>query len=125
MTMFSLTSRWVALTVVLSLLVGCTGYKRVSLVATPPDRSMIVGQVAVGDTLRVVTSGGTQQEIRVKAIEGDALVGERGERLAFTDIVFVERRGINVGKTVGLGVGIFGACMLAFGMVFVVSGTAP
>jgi hypothetical protein len=123
--MLSVARRLVATAVVLSLLVSCTGYKRVSLGATPPSRSMVVGQVAVGDTLRIVTSSGTRQDIRVKAVEGDALVGERGERVAFADIVFVERRGINVGKTALLVVGAFGVGLLAFGMIFVVSGTAP
>jgi len=120
--MHSLTRRWVTIAVVLSLPVSCTGYKRVSLGATPPTGSMVVGQVAVGDTLRIVTSGGTRQDIRVKTIEGDALVGERGERVVFGDIVFVERRSVSVGKTMLLGVGIFGVCMLALGVALAVSG---
>jgi hypothetical protein len=120
--MLSVARRLVVLTVALSSLGGCTGYKRVSLDTTTPDRSNVVGQVVVGDTLRVVTSGGTRQDIRVKAIEGDALVGERGERVVFGDIVFVERRSFSVGKTMLLGIGIFGGCMLALGVALAVSG---
>jgi hypothetical protein len=115
----------VAVVVAVSLLGGCTGYRRVSLSATPPTRSSVVGQVAVGDTLRIVTSSGIRQDMRVKAIEGDALVGERGERVAFGDIVFVERRGIDVGKSLLYGVAMVGVFYLGLAMLFVMSGTAP
>jgi hypothetical protein len=119
--MLFLTRRLVAIVVAISLPAGCTGYKRVSLGARPPARHTIVDHVAVGDTLRVETTDGIQHDVRVKAIEEDALVGERGERLAFADIAFVERRSLSVGKTVLVGLGTFGILVLAYAVALAAS----
>jgi hypothetical protein len=120
--MLSFARRLVAIIVAISLPGGCTGYKRVSLTARPPSSGVIVAQVAVGDTLRVETTDGVQHEVRVEAIDDDALVGALGERLAFADIAFIERKSLNVGKTVFVVLGTFGICMLAFAVALAASG---
>jgi len=105
--------RTVAVVLVASMVSGCTGYKAVNIGAVPPTRPAVAQNVKIGQSLRVDLRDGSRQQIKVAAINHDALVGENGQRIAYGDIVAVERHGVRVGRTVLVGLGVY-ALLYAF-----------
>jgi hypothetical protein len=81
--------------------VGCASFKLVPLATNPTDNaaSLAAKRVAPGDTVRVVLKNGQQSEFTLRSVEGDALVGQDGQRVAFADVASLERRSISATKT--------------------------
>ena len=59
-------------------------------------------EVAVGDSLRVLTKDGERPRFRVEAIHADGLSGE-GIRVKYDEMVFVETLTFSPGKTAAIG----------------------
>jgi hypothetical protein len=89
----------VAVVLVASLLASCTGYKRVTLPASPPAASDVSLQIKVGDVVRIGFADHQQKEFCVTAVERDGLVGAGGQRAAYADIVMLERRTVDKSRT--------------------------
>jgi hypothetical protein len=116
--MTTCTRRLIALLVIASLAGGCTGFRHAAIgpsrLSHPP---VAPGRVAAGETVRVELRDGTRRTITIKAIEADALVGERGERIARAQIVGLTRPTSIVGH-VWRFVGLYCAVILLQVIVF-------
>ena len=99
--------RLMALVVLASMLGGCTGYKRIALGAAPPPHSVVAARMQVGQTVRVELRDASLQTLTIAAIEQDALVGAKGERIAYADMISAERKGVDVSKSLWLTFGIY------------------
>jgi len=110
--------RLIALVVLASMFGGCTGYKRIALGAAPPSPSVVAARMKVGQTVRIELRDATVTQITIDAIEEDALVGEKGERIAYADIVSAERKGVDLSNTLWLTFGIY----MLIGIIAMASG---
>lgn len=73
--------------------VACTEYRLVQ----PDDGEPAVTNLAVGDTVEVVTADAQKVEFEITAIEKDALVGE-DVRVAFSDVRLISVRQLAVSR---------------------------
>ena len=69
------------------------------------------------DRVRVVVRGEGEVELANPSVEGDQLVGADGVSLPLADVLMLETREFNYGKTIGLG-----ALVLFLGPVLIVVG---
>lgn len=111
--------RLMALVVLASMLGGCTGYKRIALGASPPAHNVVAARMQVGQTVRVELRDATVTQITIAAIEQDALVGNKGERIAYAEIISAERKGVDVSNSLWATFGIY---MLIGFIAFAVGG---
>ena len=110
--------RLMALVVLASMLGGCTGYKRIALGAAPPPHSVVADRMQVGQTVRLELRDASLQTVTIAAIERDALVGDKGERIAYAEIISAERKGVDVSKSLWLTFGIY----ILIGIIAVATG---
>jgi hypothetical protein len=92
-------NRTLAVVLAASCVASCAGYKRMTLRATPPAVAAAPVQIEIGDVVRLTLADRRVTAFRVAAIEPDALVGTDGQRVAYADIVVLERRTISKTKT--------------------------
>jgi hypothetical protein len=87
-------------------LTGCTTLRPVN----PTNDKSIVGSLAPNDSVRVWMRDGRVIDLRLTAVEPDALIGEK-QRLPIQEIQRVERREFSATRTtllvVGIGVATF------------------
>ncbi len=74
----------------------------------PVKRGDLPSGLKAGDTVRVLTRDGREQQFEIIRVEPDAIVGAR-ERVELADVALLEKREIHVAKTVGLTLAIVGA----------------
>ena len=74
------------------------------------------------DRVRVLTPGGVQVELENPSVEGDQLVGADGASMPLADVLQIQIRNFNLGRTVLAGLGVFmlgaaidGACVMSGG----------
>jgi hypothetical protein len=99
--------RLTAVVLLAALLGGCTGYKKVALGAIPPSGAVLAVQMKAGQHVRVGLRDGASQTMTIKSIEGDVLAGTHGERVPLSDIVTIERRAVDISKTLWLSLGVY------------------
>ncbi len=94
----------VAVTMALgSLVSSCASFTPVTLPTAPGgDATAIAASVHPGDRVRLLLTDRRVTEFTVAAVERDALVGQEGERVAYTEIARLERRSVGKTKTVFL-----------------------
>lgn len=99
------------------MLMSCTSVKTVR----PAD---IPSSLKEGDTVKVVTNDGTEREFKIVTVTPEAIVGE-DQRIEFADIMRVEKREIDAGKTAALGAGVLAvglAALFFVGLAVAMSG---
>lgn len=95
---------------------GCTRMQEVPLAPTPLQEA-----VKPGEKVRVTLRDGTVRELEVTAVEPEAIVAGE-ERVAAAEIVKLERREVDVGKTAAATVGglaLVGLVILGIALVAV------
>ncbi len=94
----------VAVTIALgSLVSSCASFTPVTLPTDPGgDAAAIAASVHSGDRVRLLLTDRRVTEFTVAAVEREAFVGQKGERVAFTEIARLERRSVSGTKTVFL-----------------------
>jgi hypothetical protein len=61
--------------------------------------SDIASQVTVGDVVRAELANGQRVRLTVRSVAGDALLGEGNTRVAYVDIIRLERESVNGTRT--------------------------
>ena len=82
-------------------------------VATTSPAGMIEAMIETQtqpDRVRVLTPGGVQVELENPSVEGDQLVGADGASMPLADVLQIQIRNFNLGRTIWAG---FGVIMLA------------
>ena len=105
--MMAVFCRSVVIVLCISLATGCTTLRPLPT----GEPQAIREQIRPGDGVIVTTRDGTQQEITVKEVTSEQLVGE-STRVGFSDIISVERREFSTWKTVGLTVGVVAVTLM-------------
>lgn len=83
--------RLLAILLAASTLGGCTGYRHIAVGPARPAPPVSLDAIRVGQTVYVQLRDAPSRTITVKAIDADALVGTRGERLVRAQIVAIAR----------------------------------
>ena len=97
--------RWISMLLVISIFTAsCTSMKPVKL-------DQVQTGLKQGDVVKVVTKDGRTFELEIVSVTPEAIVG-KDQRIEFADIMRVEKRGIDAGKTAALGAGV-----LAVGLI--------
>ena len=94
-------------------------------VATTSPAGMIEAMIETQtqpDRVRVLTPGGVQVELENPSVEGDQLVGADGASMPLADVLQIQIRNFNLGRTILAGLGVFmlgvaidGACVMSGG----------
>lgn len=94
---------------VLLSMVACT-----SMVPLGNNSSQWASQLKAGDTVQVTRQDGSQAELKLTAIDADALIAD-GQRIAFGDIRQLARKQVDGTRTTLLVVGLIVAAAAASG----------
>ena len=73
------------ITMILQVAAGCTSMRTIE----NPDPRAAAAVLAVGDTVQVITKNGGKLRFTIAAIEADALIGTRDERVSIDEIHIV------------------------------------
>jgi hypothetical protein len=66
----------------------------------------LYGSLKAGDTVRVQTADGKSKRFIVQQIDGETIIGPKGQRYTRAEVVRLERESFSTPKTVGLAAGI-------------------
>jgi len=110
--------RGVVILLCLNLATGCTTLRPLPT----GEPQAIREQISQGDTVRVTTRDGTQQEITVKETTTEQLIGE-SNKINLSDITSIEKREFSFLKTGGLAASI--VVVVIVGMILIFVATAP
>jgi hypothetical protein len=91
----------------LALTPGCTNFKTVNDQST----AIAISELALGDTVQVVTADARKFRFKIEAIEDDALVG-KDVRVSIEDIRLVSIERVDPVETAVAGVGTVGLVLL-------------
>ena len=93
----------ITILMVLATIVGCTSFKTTQGQST----EVAISELAVGDTVEIVTADAEKQRFTITAIEDDALIG-KDVRVPKADIRIVSVETIDAGKTAAVtGVSVY------------------
>ncbi|MFZ4856564.1 MAG: hypothetical protein ACOYL3_09225 [Desulfuromonadaceae bacterium] len=109
--------RGVAVVLCMSLAAGCTTFRPLPT----GEPQAIREQINLGDTVKVTTRDGKQQDITVKETTSEQLIGERA-RVNLADITSIEKREFSFLKTGGLTVGFVVVAFTGLILAFAASG---
>ena len=97
-------------------ILGCTSFQTTQGQST----EVAISELAVGDTVEIVTADTEKLRFKITAIEDDALIGD-DVRVPKADIRIVSVESIDPDKVAAVGVLTFGIITLA-GLLFVLAG---
>lgn len=109
--------RSVAIALCMSLATGCTTLRPLTL----GEPRALREQINPGDTVKVTTRDGMQQNITVKETTAEQLIGEN-ERVNLSDITSIEKREFSFWKSGGLTVGVVAIAFIVLIIAVVASG---
>lgn len=98
--------RLLALVVIVCQLIACS-----TTVGIPPQREAIRGQLEPGNHVRVTTRDGVRHSFAVQGTTDSAIVGDQ-DRIAYEDIMQIEKEDISGLKTAGCVLSILGSFIL-------------
>jgi hypothetical protein len=101
----------------MSLTAGCTTFRPLPT----GEPQALREQISPGDTVRVTTLDGMQQEITLKEATAEQLIGESG-RFNLSDITSIEKREFSFWKTGGLTVGVVVVMIVGLILLLVAAG---
>jgi len=109
--------RSVVVVLCMSLAAGCTTFRPL-----PTGEPLTMReQINPGDTVKVTTRDGMQQDITVKETTAEQLIGE-SSKVNFSDITSIEKREFSFWKTGGLTAGIVVITFIGLIIAVVASG---
>ena len=109
--------RSVVIILCMSLATGCTTFRPLPT----GEPQAIREQINPGDTVKVTTRDGKQQDITVKETTSEQLIGERA-RVNLADITSIETREFSFLKTGGSTVGVVVVAFIGLILAFAASG---
>jgi len=103
----------ITILMVLATIVGCTSFKTTQGQST----EVVIAELAVGDTVEIVTADAEKQRFTITAIEDDALIG-KDVRVPKADFRIVSVETIDAGKTAAAAAG--GSAAIVVGILMLV-----
>ncbi len=90
-----------ALIVCASILPGCHSQKRIAIsnASDPSAPPAPITALKVGDQVRITLRNGDEVRFAVAEVQADALVGDNGRRVLYTDMQSLEKRHLSKVKT--------------------------
>jgi hypothetical protein len=103
---------------IILLCAACTTLRPVQAPREEIQRQILdAGLLKPGDRVRIVTSDGTQHDLRVSYVDSNAgLVGGEGETVRIDEIDALDKRAVSAPRTAALAAGLF------FGFLFALAG---